>query len=59
VPKKNAVVRKAAKGSKILWLTPRIRLGVGIDYPNPKTIGRDRLANARRLLRFVVSGDRG
>ncbi|HYR23050.1 MAG TPA: type III pantothenate kinase [Chthoniobacterales bacterium] len=46
VPKKNAVVRKAAKGSKILWLTPRIRLGVGIDYPNPKTIGADRLANA-------------
>jgi len=46
VPKKNAVVRKGAKGSKILWLTPRIRLGVGIDYPNPKTIGADRLANA-------------
>jgi len=46
VPKKNAIVRRAAKGSKILWLTPRIRLGVGIDYPNPKTIGADRLANA-------------
>ena len=46
VPKKNAVVRTAAKGSKILWLTPRIKLGVGIDYPNPKTIGADRLANA-------------
>jgi len=46
VPKKNPVVRKAAKGTKILWLTPRARLGVGIDYPNPKTIGADRLANA-------------
>ena len=46
VPKKNAVVRKAAKGTKILWLTPQIKLGVGIDYPNPKTIGADRLANA-------------
>jgi type III pantothenate kinase len=46
VPKKNGVVRKVAKRSKILWLTPQIELGVGIDYPNPKTIGADRLANA-------------
>ena len=46
VPTKNGVVRKAAKRSQILWLTPQLRLGVGIDYPNPKTIGADRLANA-------------
>jgi type III pantothenate kinase len=46
VPKKNGVVRHAAKRSRILWLTPRAKLGVGIDYPNPKTIGADRLANA-------------
>jgi type III pantothenate kinase len=46
VPNKNRVVRLAAKRSKILWLTPQIELGVGIDYPNPKTIGADRLANA-------------
>jgi type III pantothenate kinase len=46
VPKKNAVVRSAAKGTKILWVTPEIQLGVGIDYPNPKKIGADRLANA-------------
>jgi type III pantothenate kinase len=46
VPKKNGVVRLVAKRSKILWLTPQIELGVGIDYPNPKTIGADRLANA-------------
>jgi len=46
VPTKNGVVRKAAKRSKILWLTPQLQLGVGIDYPNPKTIGADRLANA-------------
>jgi type III pantothenate kinase len=46
VPKRNAVVRSAAKGAKILWLTPAIKLGVGIDYPNPKKIGADRLANA-------------
>ena len=46
VPKKNDLVRKVAKGTKILWLTPSIKLGVGIDYPNPKGIGADRLANA-------------
>jgi type III pantothenate kinase len=46
VPKKNGTVRKVAKRSRILWLTPRVELGVGIDYPNPKTIGADRLANA-------------
>jgi type III pantothenate kinase len=46
VPKKNALIRAAVKGSKILWLTQRIKLGVGIDYPNPSEIGADRLANA-------------
>ena len=46
VPTKNVVVRSVAKRTKILTLTPRIQLGVGIDYPNPKTIGADRLANA-------------
>ena len=46
VPKKNAVVRSIAKKSKILWLAPKINLGVGIDYPSPKAIGADRLANA-------------
>src|SRR5437660_5070533 len=46
VPKKNGVVRRAAKRSRVLWLTPRVELGVGIHYPNPKTIGADRLANA-------------
>ena len=44
VPRKNPAVRAVAKN--ILWVTPQIKLGVGIDYPNPKTIGADRLANA-------------
>ena len=29
-----------------MWLTATTKLGVGIDYPNPKAIGADRLANA-------------
>ena len=52
VPKKNTVVRAAAKRSKVLWLTPRIKLGVGIDYPKPKEIGADRLANAVAVTAF-------
>ena len=50
VPKKNPAVLAAAK--KILWVTPRIKLGVGIDYPNPKTIGADRLANAAAVAKL-------
>jgi type III pantothenate kinase len=46
VPKKNRTVRMAAKKMKTLWLSPQLKLGVGIDYPAPKTIGADRLANA-------------
>jgi len=46
VPKKNAAVRSLSNRSKILWVTPNLKLGVGIDYPNPKAIGADRLANA-------------
>ena len=46
VPKKNSLIRSVLKRSKILWLTPRIEIGVGIDYPDPKSIGADRLANA-------------
>jgi type III pantothenate kinase len=46
VPPKNRVVHQAALTTKLLWLTPRLKLGVGVDYPNPQTIGADRLANA-------------
>src|SRR5438874_12440020 len=46
VPKKNRVIRSAAGKTQVLWLTPRLKLGVGIDYPTPKSIGTDRLANA-------------
>src|SRR5882762_12024398 len=52
VPKNNAVVRAAAKRSRVLWLTPKIKLGVGIDYPNSKEIGADRLANAVAVAAF-------
>ena len=46
VPKKNREIKKAAAGTKVLWLRSGIKLGVGVQYPNPKSIGADRLANA-------------
>jgi type III pantothenate kinase len=46
VPAKNSAVRKTAQATRILWLGPEINLGVKIDYPDPKLIGADRLANA-------------
>jgi len=46
VPKKNRAIKHAAGDRELIWLTPKVRLNVRIDYPNPKTIGADRLANA-------------
>jgi type III pantothenate kinase len=46
VPRKNSVIRSAAEKTKVLWLNPQLNLGVGIDYPRPRSIGADRLANA-------------
>lgn len=46
VPKKDREVRRAAGNTRVLWLNSKVNLGVGIDYPEPKTIGADRLANA-------------
>lgn len=45
VPAKRAVVEEAVGGG-VCWVGPDIELGVGIDYPKPKSIGADRLANA-------------
>ena len=46
VPKKDREIKRAADNRNLIWLTSRSRLNVRIDYPNPKTIGADRLANA-------------
>lgn len=44
VPAKNAAVLTAFP--KAVVIGPHLNLGVGIDYPNPGSIGADRLANA-------------
>jgi type III pantothenate kinase len=47
VPAKNSAISKAAqKNVKVIWLDWKLKLGVAIDYPKPKSIGADRLANA-------------
>jgi len=45
VPKKNALIQKHFRGP-VCWVSHKISLGIGIDYPKPATIGADRLANA-------------
>jgi type III pantothenate kinase len=46
VPKKNRAISAAAGSARVLFLNPKLDLGVGIDYPRPRSIGADRLANA-------------
>ena len=46
VPTKNKTIVAAAGSARTLFLTPKLDLGVGIDYPAPRSIGADRLANA-------------
>lgn len=45
VPGKNREVDEACS-TPVCWVGPDVKLGVGIDYPSPKGIGPDRLANA-------------
>jgi type III pantothenate kinase len=47
VPAKNSAISKAAQNkAQVLWLNCKLKLGIAIDYPNPQSIGADRLANA-------------
>lgn len=46
VPKKDRAILAAAGSTRTLFLNAQLDLGVGVDYPAPRTIGADRLANA-------------
>jgi type III pantothenate kinase len=46
VPKKDALIRRAARKTPVLFVSANCELGVGVDYPTPASIGADRLANA-------------
>ena len=36
----------------MIWLDWKLKLGVGIDYPKPQSIGADRLANAAAVAKL-------
>ncbi len=46
VPAKNRLIDKASQKIEVIRLNAQSRLNVRIDYPRPKTIGADRLANS-------------
>jgi type III pantothenate kinase len=46
VPKRNKAIKTAAGSIRVVFLNPKLDLGVGVDYPSPRSIGADRLANA-------------
>jgi len=52
VPRKAKEICRALRGTPILHVSSRIRLGVSLDYPKPATIGADRLANAAMAAAF-------
>lgn len=52
VPKKNALIRKAARLRRVIFVDAKSNLGVGVEYPKPRTIGADRLANAAAVARL-------
>ena len=56
VPAKNSAISKAAhKETQVLWLDWKLKLGVTIDYPKPRSIGADRLANAAAVVELYGS----
>ena len=55
VPSLNAVLRRSLRCSGVQtvhFISPRTNLGIGIDYPRPRSIGADRLANAAAAFHF-------
>ncbi len=52
VPEKAALMKKCFTGLELHDVTYRSKLGVGVDYPKPRTIGADRLANAAGAAAF-------
>jgi type III pantothenate kinase len=46
VPAKGEAIAEYLSPTSVLQVSAKVKLGVGIDYPQPKSIGADRLANA-------------
>jgi type III pantothenate kinase len=52
VPDKAEMLARSLKGAPLHRVSHRSRLGVGIEYPKPRSIGADRLANAAAAAAF-------
>jgi type III pantothenate kinase len=52
VPEKGELIASKLSGLELHQVTHRSKLGVGIDFPKPRTIGADRLANAASAAAF-------
>ena len=52
VPEKGALLATHLRAHPFLAVNARTRLGIGIEYPRPRTIGADRLANAVSATHF-------
>lgn len=52
VPQKGDLIAEALTAHPVIRVGAKTKLGVGIDYPNPKRIGADRLANAAAAVPF-------
>src|SRR2546423_13414293 len=46
VPQRDRTIKAAAGSTRVVFLNWNLDLGVGVDYPKPRSIGADRLANA-------------
>lgn len=52
VPPKGALIARTLDDWPLIEVGAKTKLGVGIDYPQPKRIGADRLANAAAAVPF-------
>jgi len=52
VPSKGALLARAFDDWPVVNVSAKTKLGVGIDYPRPASIGADRLANAAAAVQF-------
>jgi type III pantothenate kinase len=46
VPQRDGLIRRAMGEIPVLFVSAKCELGVGVEYPQPESIGADRLANA-------------
>lgn len=53
VPEKNPFIEGSFESEKVLYVSNQIKLGCGIDYTKPESIGADRLANTVGAIHFI------